>query len=273
MHIAHESHETSGAEPKRNRVLTQWIGFTTATLSILLAWCSAQVGIARTELIASMVDENGANLRYQVASNKYRLLQAHLQQLHALLPEPELMAQTEKELKQLEGQLTSPDSIKLFKSLRLEGKRILGSVMPSKDDMTSFAKMIRRYRQEAESSRKWSEAYQPVIQIYSKTAARMENAQILAEMGIVISSIGLLIRGRFKTACILWVTGVICFAFCIGITLYASYAKNHALHPAETLVHNRSSDYQQFMKDVDNTAEDEKLLRDIESDIEKVYPQ
>ena len=52
-------------------------------LGVLMALCSAQVGAARTELIATMVEENAAKTRYLSVANKYRSLSAQLQQLHA----------------------------------------------------------------------------------------------------------------------------------------------------------------------------------------------
>jgi len=70
-HAAHDPHQGS---------LTRWIGITIAIVGVLMAVCSAQVGEARTELIATMVNETGAALEYQTVSTKYRMLQAQLQQ-------------------------------------------------------------------------------------------------------------------------------------------------------------------------------------------------
>ncbi len=49
--IEHAAHEAGN--------LTRYIGLTIAVVGVLMALCSAEVGAARTELIATMVNENG----------------------------------------------------------------------------------------------------------------------------------------------------------------------------------------------------------------------
>src|ERR1700678_1729946 len=74
-HEIHEQIEHAGHEGGSS-YLPQFIGITIAILGVVMALCSAQVGAARTELIATMVEENAAKGRYTAVANKYRNLQA-----------------------------------------------------------------------------------------------------------------------------------------------------------------------------------------------------
>src|SRR5579872_2222296 len=73
--VTHEIHEQIEHAGHAGGKFAQWIGITVAILGVLMALCSAQVGAARTELIATMVEENGAKARFLTVSNKYRTLQ------------------------------------------------------------------------------------------------------------------------------------------------------------------------------------------------------
>jgi hypothetical protein len=55
-HIEHAGH--AGHGPGQGAGLTRVIGMTVAVLGVLMALCSAQVGEARTELIATMESKN-----------------------------------------------------------------------------------------------------------------------------------------------------------------------------------------------------------------------
>jgi hypothetical protein len=80
-HGGHDHAATHGMRP-----LAQYVGITMAVLGVLLAVCSAFVGATRTELVTTMVAQTNVTMRYQAASTKFRLLQANLQQMNALLP-------------------------------------------------------------------------------------------------------------------------------------------------------------------------------------------
>lgn len=90
-HEIHEQIEHAGHAAHDGSHLPQFIGITIAILGVLMALCSAQVGEARTELIATMVEENTAKAKFTAVSNKYRALQAQLQQLHAAMPNLEYL--------------------------------------------------------------------------------------------------------------------------------------------------------------------------------------
>src|SRR5580704_18410511 len=74
------------------------IGITMAMLGVMLAFCAAMVGAARTELIATMVEQSNRFSLYQAESMKYRVIDADLEMLHAITP-------TKKEVDKFEAKL------------------------------------------------------------------------------------------------------------------------------------------------------------------------
>lgn len=106
MHDLHEHIEHAGHEghDKHSGRLPQFIGITIAILGVIMALCSAQVGAGRTELIATMVEESAAKAKYTAVANKYRNLQAQLQQLHAAMPDLDYQKKKNEELKVLDAE-------------------------------------------------------------------------------------------------------------------------------------------------------------------------
>src|SRR5438552_1346767 len=62
------------------------IGITMAILGVMLAFCAAMVGSARTDLIRATVEQSNLWGVYQAESTKYRVMQADYEMLHALTP-------------------------------------------------------------------------------------------------------------------------------------------------------------------------------------------
>src|SRR5262245_56092256 len=59
------------------------IGITMALLGVMLAFCAAMVGSARTELIRATVEQANLWSIYQAESTKYRVMEADYEMLHA----------------------------------------------------------------------------------------------------------------------------------------------------------------------------------------------
>src|ERR1700722_2058154 len=109
------------------------IGLTMALLGVFLALCSALVGASRTELIASMVEQTGATLKYQTVSTKYRMIEANLVQLHSLLPDPKVFKDSGDQIAALEKSLSQPDVVgNQIMAQRI--KEILTTVTPTHTD-------------------------------------------------------------------------------------------------------------------------------------------
>jgi hypothetical protein len=255
-HMEHAAHHGGG--------LARSIGITIAMLGVLMALCSALVGAARTELIATMVEETGASLRYQTVSSKYRMLQAQLQQLHALMPDPKVMASTNAELKALEARVTNPDTAQGIHALRLEARKILNTVTPTAEDLQRFAKLIRKHHVEGEAAKEWAESYEDAVKVHSLSASRFEIAQLLAEFGIVIASVGLLLHKRAP-----WYAAILLGGISLGIVVFTYGANIWTLHGAEEKINETRQHFLALSNDQADLAADEALLHDIETETSK----
>ena len=269
-HEISEQIEHAGHDSGHHGKFAQWIGITIAVLGVLMALCSAQVGEARTELIATMVKENGASMQYQTVSSKYRTLQAQLQQLHALMPDPKAMAETEAELKVLESQTKNPDTAQGIKAVRLEAKKILNTVTPTRSDVLRFTRLIRRHQKEAEGAKEWAESYKDAIEVHEVTASRFERAQIAAEIGVIITSVGLLLSSHRRFALGAWITAIVLGVVTLSLAA-GTYTVNHQkLHGAEEKIAASARHFAEMSTEKEDVAEDEKLMQEIERDIEKL---
>ena len=260
-HIEHAGHDHGGGGS-----LTRWIGITIAILGVVMALCSAQVGAARTEFIATMVEENGAELRYQTVSSKLRMLQAQLQQLHALLPDPKEYAETEAELKKIETEAKNPETVQVIKVTRLETKKILNTVTPTHEDMLRFATLIERHEEEAEAAKEWSESYKDAIHAHSDTAERFEIAMLSAEIGIVIASVGLLLAKQIWFARGAWGIAVLLGVLSITIATGTKIVNTQMLDGANEKIRHTKTHFMEMSNDNKDAAEDKKLIEDIKKE-------
>jgi hypothetical protein len=264
-HIEHAAHDHG---PQAN--LSRMIGITIAILGVLMALCSAQLGAARTELIATMVEENGAAQRYQSVSGKYRTLQAQLQQLHALMPDPKFKAKTDSELKTVKTQVKNPDVTLAINANGLETQKILNTVTPTRGDVVRFMKLVRRHRAEAEAAREWSESYEDAINVHANTASRFEIALIAAEIAIVIASVGLLLHKQVWFARGAWLAAAILGLLSLSIGGLTFVANQNKLHGAEEKIAASHRHFTDMCKEDEDVAEDEKLMDDMEKNLESL---
>jgi Domain of unknown function (DUF4337) len=270
-HVEHAGHAGGGHGHGNDggSVLPQLIGITVAILGVLMALCSAQVGAARTELIATMVEENSAKARFLSVSNKYRMLQAQLQQLHAAMPDPEVMAKKHGELKKLEAETKAPDVLQAMKASKLQTEMILNTVTPTPSDVERFLNLIDRIREEMDAAGEWSQSYKDAIKLHASTAERFEIAQLAAEIGIVIASVGLLLSRKAMFARGLWIISMSLGLVAFGVGGVTQMANTQALHAAEEKIHHSEHHYKSFDKDKEDLAEDKKLEADIRSELKK----
>ena len=250
--------------------LPQWIGITIAILGVLMALCSAQVGAVRTELIATMVEENGAKARYLTVSNKYRTLQAQLQQLHAAMPDPELLAAKNGQFKALVAGVKNPDTMQGIKAAELQTEKILNTVTPTETDVLRFLTLTDRIREEADAAKEWSESYHDAVEVHANTAERFEIAMLAAEIGIVIASVGLLLAKRARFARGLWLIAVVLGLLSLCVAGGTKVSNTRALHGAEEKIHASEHHVTSMNKDEEDVVEDKKLEDDIRRDIKKL---
>jgi hypothetical protein len=257
-HIEHASHEHG---PHAN--LARKIGITIAILGVLMALCSAQVGAARTDLIATMVKQNGAELRHQTVSNKLAMLIAELQQLHALLPDEKEFAKVEAELEKIDAEPKNSDTALLFKTTRREAKKILMTVTPTNDDMLHFVAVIEHNQEEAATAKEWAESYHDAVEAHFDTAARFEVAMLAAEIGIVIGSVSLLLSKQYWFAQTLWCIALVLGLVCVTVGGVTKYVNTQTLINAEKKIDLKMERYMEASTAKDGAADDAKLIEEV----------
>jgi hypothetical protein len=267
-HIEHAGHEPG----HQGGGLARYIGLTIAMLGVLMAVCAAEVGAARTELIATMVNENGAKGEYQTVSTKYRTLQAVLQHLHASMPDLELMVKTDKELEPITSSVknSNSESAHGIRVTRLETKKVLSAVIPTGEDVLSLIKLVEGYEEQAEAAKEWSESYHDAIKVHESSAKYFEIAQVAAEIAIVIASVGLLLsaqkmfaRGAWVVAIVLGVTSMTLF----GGTFSINYMR---LHNAEHKIEESLEHYKGMIAKHDDVKNDHELIEQTKKAVQEL---
>ena len=263
-HIEHAAHEPGN--------LTRYIALTIAVVGVLMAVCAAEVGAARTELIATMVDENTAKGEYQTISTKYRTLQAVLQHLHAAMPELDLMDKADKELAPISSAVkdSNSESAQGIKVTRLEAWKILSAVVPTGNDVRRLIDLVESYEKQAEVAREWSESFHDAIALHRDSAAKFEIAQVAAEIGIVIASVGLLL-GRLKWfARGAWITAMLLGVLSMSLFGWTTVVNHHRLHDAEHKIEKTREHYEAAIDEKKDREEDRKLVEETKKTVEKL---
>jgi Domain of unknown function (DUF4337) len=261
-HAAHEAHgHGHGDHGPKKASIGKFVGMTMAVLGVLLALCSAMVGGARTDLIATMVEQTSVSNQYQAVSMKYRTLMAQLQQLHALLPsDPHEMDVADNEITKIENTIgpqgaTAP----VIQTMKLETGKILNTVTPTGSDVLRFVGLVRDYDKEREVAHKWTESYEEKIHAHQEATEHFEWGQLCAEFGIVLASIGLLLNSKLS-----WFASIVMGAASMGIIVWAYMGLHGELGHAEKEIEEAKHAYMALNMEAQQAKGDEELLKDIE---------
>jgi hypothetical protein len=240
---------------------------TIAILGVLLAVCSAQLGAARTELISTMVEESSAKAQYTAVANKYRMLEAQLQHLHAAMPDPEYLAKKDKEVRALTADAKNPDIQNGIRAAHLETDKLLNTVIPTPDDVQRFLALIDRTRTQTEAAKQWSESYREAVDIHKHTAEYFEYALLSVEIAIVIASVGLLLATQLRMARAAWGVAVVLGLLSLGIAGTTFVVNKRVLHAAEEKIEASEKRFAGMNSEAEDIAADKKLEEDIRKDI------
>lgn len=204
----HKGHGHGGGGPGKP------IGITMAILGVMLAFCAAMVGAARTELIATMVEQSNKWGTYQAEAMKYRVILGDLEMLHAITPSKAEVDQFETHLKAVRavsGRGDDEDTQELKAAIELATKELADVLSPDKEDEDHFKSLAAHYEHDMKEAKEDAECYEPAIKAHSEAAEGYENAQLAAEVGIVIASIALLLGSRK-----VWLVAVVLGLGCAG---------------------------------------------------------
>lgn len=226
-HTAHAAgshgHEPAAADGKV-RVSGKLIGLTMALIGVLIAFCAALVGAERNELTRTMIEQTQAHSDYSSASTKFRLIMLELEKQRGALaasPSPSLAASG------------GTDQTVLRRFLRLYGD----------------------YSKERALSKEWSDSYDPLVQAHFEGAEGYEHGQLIAEIGIVLASLGVLLGSRSA-----WLLSVVLAVACVVQLGRTQLHVHHEVAEASAHVHHGEQAYRDLRKAHTGANEDERTV-------------
>ncbi len=193
------------------------IGLTMALIGVLIAFCAALVGAERNELTRTMIEQTQAHSDYSSASTKFRLI----------------MLDLEKQRGAPAGSAGGEDRPVLRRLLHL---------------YTDYSK-------ERKFSKEWADSYNPLVQAHFEGAEGYEHAQLVAEIGIVLASLGVLLGSRSA-----WLLSVVLAAVCVVQLGRTALHTRHEVTEASEQVHHGEEAYQELRKAHVGANEDERTV-------------
>jgi hypothetical protein len=286
-HISHANHghgDEHGPEGDHaaHAKLGTHIGITMAVLGVILAYCAAKVGAERTELIQALVEQQHAHAKYQAQDIKHRVAVSNLRQLHAVIPPAELAERLDADLKKIdddaaappaappkaEGPAAKPEAAApkadaasvtaTTRAARALGHNLTEIVTPNKKDAALLAGTVDRYKTEAEAATHWVDAFNPAIRAHSAAQERFELAQLLAEIGIVIASVALLVKRRLP-----WFGSLVLGAASLVYVATTLAGTGHVVHEAEAKIEEKGKEYRDLRSSHKATEADDVLVAEV----------
>ena len=199
-HIEHAKGDTATGRPWTRGGPSRAIGITMALLGVMLAFCAAMVGAARTELIATMVEQSNKLSAYQAESMKSRVMEADVEMLHAMTPTKSEVEKFEKaparrEARLRQGRRRGHDQ-ELKDAIALASRELADVLTPDPEDESHLKNLAKRYEHDSKEAKEDAECYDDKIEAHFYAAEWYERAQLAAEIGIVIASVALLLASR-----------------------------------------------------------------------------
>jgi hypothetical protein len=115
-----------------------------------------------------------------------------------------------------------------------------------------FIRLYNDYAEERAISSDWANSYTPLIDARFAATEGYERAQLIAEIGVVLGSIAVLLSMRLP-----WYASLIFGALCIA-QIGMTYAKTeHAVHPASVSIEHAEAAYKELRKQHSSSKSDE----------------
>ncbi|MEI9893466.1 MAG: DUF4337 family protein [Chthoniobacter sp.] len=223
QHLEHAEHVTHSGHDHGDK--NKHIGVTIAIFGALIAFCSAMVGSERNELTRTMMEQTQAYTNFTAAATKFRLIMLELEKqrgkLAVLTPN---------------GGVPPPNSIDLKVVHR-------------------FVELSAHYSTERKISKGWSESYRPLVEAHFDAAESYERAQLIAEFGIVLASLAILL-GNQKV----WLASLLLAVCCFGQLALTGWRTQHTVQEGLHHVEEVEGDYQRLRERQAASNEDDKTL-------------
>jgi low affinity Fe/Cu permease len=203
-------------------ISSKHVGLTIALIGVLIACCAAMVGFEQNELTRTMTEQTQANSDYTSASTKFRIVMVELEKLYS------------------QSSLGSTDA-------------------GSPQELKRFLRLSLDYSRERDFAKRWVETYQPAIEAHFDAAQGYDNAQLFAEIGIVVASLAVLLSNR--TA---WVLSIVLGVVCIGMLISTFVETRHSVSRALGDIRQVENAYEQLRKAHLGARGDERILEELD---------
>jgi hypothetical protein len=258
-HAAHGGHGGHGGHDDHQGAKTgRMIGLTMAILGVMLAFCAAEVGSARTELITKMVEQTQASAEKQAHSTKYRMLFSQLEQLCAIAPTHEQVAELRHGLDALHA-AAHPEQVDAVQGALLVGVGVSEMMEPTPAPLARLIGLTRKAGHKSKLAHEWTEAFEPAISAYSNEAEGFEHGQLCAEIGIVLASIALLLSNKKA-----WAGALALGVACAVLITYTFVTERPRLAAAEKAIEEAHHHYAEAVSTAEDAADDEDTLKTLE---------
>jgi len=233
------------------------IGITMAMLGVMLALCAAMVGSHRTELIKTTVEQANCWGLYQAEAMKFRVMEANLELLKALTPNMEEEKKMDAALRAKHahaGKEDSEDTAEIKDLIATAVDDLAELLTPDHKEKERFARIALKYEHDMHEAKKDAEAYEGAIHAHHEASEWYERAQLLAEVGIVIASIALLMSSRG-----VWLVAVVCGLAGAGV-IGTTYVKTHKeLKEAEEKIEEAKKETEKIEEDDEDEEEKKEM--------------
>jgi hypothetical protein len=199
-------------------------GVTMALTGVLIAFCSAMVGSERNELTRAMIEQTQAHSDYTAASTKLRLIMIELEKQHARV-----------------AAARDPQ----------------GSWSP----VPRFIKLADDYSKERNFAKKWADTYHPLVEGHFNAAEGYERAQLIAEIGIVLASLAVLLTSRPA-----WMLSVILSGICVVQLGRTFIHTSNVVRTSHEEIHRAEEAYTELRKSHSGENDDEKAIERLDAD-------
>jgi hypothetical protein len=220
-HAAHSGGHGHGHDSGNNNKL---FGVTMALIGVLIAFCSLMVGSERNELTRAMIEQTQAHADYTAASTKYRLIMIEL-------------------VKQKARVATAKDAP--------------GSFSP----VERFIQLAGDYAEERKLGRTWANSYKPVVDGHFDAAEGYELAQLIAEVGIVLASLAVLLASRPA-----WIFALFLSVICVAQLGRTYIHTTHEIERAMVKVHQAEDEFDKLRNAHGGGKEDEQIIQQLDAD-------
>jgi hypothetical protein len=207
---------------ERIAVSSKHIGLTIALIGVLIACCAAMVGSEQNQLTRTMTEQTQAHSDYTGASTKFRIVMVELEKLRA---QSSLESTT----------AAPPEELKRFLRLSLD------------------------YSRERDFAKRWADTYQPAVEAHFGAAEGYDNAQLFAEIGIVVASLAILLSKRPA-----WLLSILLAVICIGVLTSTFLKTRRTVSHSVGNIRQAENAYQQLRKAHLAANGDQRILEELD---------